>query len=233
MNTTLTLQIDQALWATVAQSLRQSELGRLFQALAVAMNGQNDAPPELLNTSGLRLAFALLSPPITEKVERQTINRANGARGGRPRKRTATDQLADGHEVGLESVSPKKSKKEDLPPTPPIEEKIKKNNPVVTIDTLSREQFKQEVLNNDLRREQACLSLHIGPGEYQTLVGEVFNEWEYADEQDWSYKHLLNTLRIKVRNQSKPIHHHESKPKTRRDITDTAATSAKDYEGPF
>ena len=231
MKTILTAQLDPALWLEVSESLDEHELSHLVKAMATLMAGGD--PLALLDTSGLRLAFALMSEPLAKSMDRQERNRANGAKGGRPRssRRAETDETDD--EAGLPSVTAKKSKKEDLSPTPPIEEKNKKNNLVVDIDDAqSREQFKQEVLNNDLRREQACTSLRIGPGEYRALVGEVLNEWEFADEREWSYKHLLNTLRIKVRNQSKPKYH-DTGFKNRRDITDTAAVSAKDYEGPF
>ncbi len=235
MKNTINAQLDPALWAKVTQTLKGSELARLMRALAALMNGED--PTEHLNSTGLRLAYALLSEPILCSMERHERNRVNGAKGGRPRSnRTDETEEADADgDRGLPWVRTKKSKKEDLPPTPPIEEKNKKNN-IIAVDVVdsaqAREQFRQEVLNNDLRTEQACMSLHIDPGEYQALVGEVLNEWEFADEEDWSYKHLLNTLRIKVRTQSKHKDH-ETRYNTKRDITDTAATCAKDYEGPF
>ena len=231
MKNTITAQFDPMLWARVTQALKCNELGRLMKALAALMEGGD--PMEHLNTSGLRLAYALLSEPLAGSMERQERNRVNGAKGGRPRSSRADDEEEGATERGLPSVPAKKSKKEELSPTPPIEEKIKKNNSAAVVDdALTREQFRQEVLSNDLRTEQACMSLHIDPAEYQALVGEVLNEWEFADEKEWSYKHLLNTLRIKVRDQKKHKNH-ETRIKTRCDITDTAATSAKDYEGPF
>ena len=83
--------------------------------------------------------------------------------------------------------------------------------------------------------EQACLSLSITPDEYRQMARAVLNEWEFTEEGDRSYKHLLNTLRIKAREKQRQSKHqyHETRLKTRRDITDTAAVSAKDYEGPF
>lgn len=231
MKTTLTVQIDPSRWLAVSEALSDDELSLLVKALAALMCGGD--PMQYVTTSGLKIGYALLSEPLADSIRRQQQNRVNGAKGGRPRTRRKTVDESDTADAGLQRVSSKKSKKEDLSPTPPKEEKNKKDNlPAVVDDALSREQFKQDVLNNDLRREQACASLRIDPGTYQRLVGEVLNEWEFADEPDWSYKHLLNTLRIKVRNQSKTIHHGTAS-KIRRDITDTAATSAKDYEGPF
>ncbi len=235
MKSLLTVQIDPSRWLTVSEALSDDELSLLVKALAALMCDGD--PMQYVTTSGLKIGYSLLSEPITYSMRRQERNRANGAKGGRPRTRRNTSEVLDEDrdktDGGSLWVSSKKSKKEDLSPTPSIEEKNKKNIlPAVVEDALSREQFKQEVLNNNLRREQACTSLRIDPGEYQRLVGQVLNEWEFADEPDWSYKHLLNTLRIKGRNQSKPIHH-ETRSKTGRDITDTAATCAKDYEGPF
>lgn len=233
MKSLLTVQIDPSRWLTVSETLSDEELSLLVKALAALMCGGD--PMQYVTTSGLKIGYALLSEPLAASMHRQQQNRANGAKGGRPRKNRATETIGPDAAAGLQWVSSKKSKKEDLSPTPPIEEKNKKNIPPffdVADDAQAREQFKHEALNNDLRLEQACASLRIGAEEYRALVGEIFNEWEFADEREWSYKHLLNTLRIKVRNQSKTIHH-ETRSKTGRDITDTAATSAKDYEGPF
>ncbi len=211
----------------MSETLSDDELGLLVKALAVLMSGGDPTPH--LSTSGLRIGYALLSEPFANSMHRQQQNRANGAKGGRPRTNKGIGDVAG---AGLPSVSSKKSKKEDLPPIPPIEEKNKKNYLPVVDNALSREQFKEEVLNNDLRREKACASLHIDPGEYLRLVGEVFNEWEFADEQEWSYKHLLNTLRVKMRSQKKHKYHGTGL-KNRCDITDTAAVSAEEYKGPF
>lgn len=117
MKTTLNIAFDPSLMATVAAQLKNCELGRLFRALEARMNGED--AEQYLNNSGLRLAFALLCPAIDESLERLAMNRANGAKGGRPRKHPVPSD---------QGVSTKKSKKEDLSPTPPKEEKIKKNN---------------------------------------------------------------------------------------------------------
>ena len=227
MKSLLTVQIDPSRWLTVSETLSDDELGLLVKALAALMSGGDPMPH--LTTSGLRIGFALLSEPFANSIRRQQQNRVNGAKGGRPRTNKGTEVIAG---AGSPSVTSKKSKKEDLPPTPPIEEKNKKNILSVVDDALAREQFKEEVLNNDLRREQACASLHIDTGEYLRLVGEVLNEWEFADEQEWSYKHLLNTLRVKMRSPKKHKYHGTGL-KNRCDITDTAAVSAEEYEGPF
>ena len=256
MKTTLNINLDTAMMVTVAASLKNSELGRLFRAITARMAGE-DAEVHL-NNSGLRLAFALLGPSIDDSLQRLALNRANGAKGGRPRKHpvdpvdgtvetqnlaspccgTAMNMPPTGGTINASPVEKnqeetlKKSKKEDLSPTPPIEEKIKKNNSAVVVD--SREELEQEIFNNDLKMEQACMSLGISPDEYRQMARAVLNEWEFTEESDRSYKHLLNSLRIKAREQQRNKHqYHETRLKTRRDITDTAAVSAKDYEGPF
>ena len=233
MKKTLNIDIDPAMMMTVAATLKHSELGRLFRALAARMNG--DDAELYLNNSGLRLAFALLSPAIDDSLQRLALNRSNGAKGGRPRKQpiepVETQNPASPTEKNHDETL-KKSKKEDLSPTPPIEEKIKKNNSAVVVG--AREELEQEIFNNDLKMEQACMSLGISPDEYRQMARAVLNEWEFTEESDRSYKHLLNSLRIKAREQQRNKHqYHETRLKTRRDITDTAAVSAKDYEGPF
>ena len=135
MKKTLNIDIDPAIMATVAATLKPGELGRLFRALASRMSGAD--ADQYLNNSGLRLAFALLSPAIDESLQRQALNRANGAKGGRPRKHqppappptvlNISENSENSESPGFPLVSTKKSQKVDLPPTPPIEEKIKKN----------------------------------------------------------------------------------------------------------
>ena len=134
MKKTLNIDIDPAIMATVAATLKPGELGRLFCALAARMGGAD--ADQYLNNSGLRLAFALLSPAIDESLQRQALNRANGAKGGRPRKHqppappptvlNISENSENSESPGFPLVSTKKSQKEYLPPTPPIEEKIKK-----------------------------------------------------------------------------------------------------------
>ena len=129
MKTTLNIAINTDLMALVQTSLQPDELASLFSALTALMTGEDAT--QHLNTSGLRLAFALLSSPIGTSLKRRATNRANGAKGGRPRKQRAQEaevQAPTADTLGYASVTAKKSKKEDLPPTPPIEEKNKKNN---------------------------------------------------------------------------------------------------------
>ena len=232
MKTTLNITFDTALMATIAATLKNSEMGRLMRALTARMCGED--AEQYLNNSALRLAFALLSPAIDESLERRATDRANGSRGGRPRKQPAQPVESLPEKRGFESVSAKKSKKEDLPPTPPIEEKNKKNIPVVDVaDARTREEFEQEIFDNDLKIEQACMSLDISPQQYRQMARAVLNEWDFTEEDDRSYKHFMNTLRIKAREQKRSKTQYHGQHKTRHDITDTTAVSAKDYEGPF
>ena len=237
MKSLLTVQIDPSRWLTVSEALSDDELSLLVKALAALMCDGN--PMQYVTTSGLKIGYSLLSEPITYSMRRQERNRANGAKGGRPRTRRNTSEVLDEDrdktDWGSLWVSSKKSKKEDLSPTPPIEEKNQKNNSAVdVVDSREREDFEQEVLNNRLRVEQACMTLDITPDEYCQLVRAVLSEWDYIGESDRSYKHLLNALRIKARDHNRNKHqYHGQTSKIRHDITDTTARSAKDYQGPF
>ena len=145
MTTTLHIPIEPELMATITGTLKTAELGRLMCAVTASMNGEEEGHVgQYLNNSGLKLAFALLEPAINEAKQRLATNRANGARGGRPRKHpqpvAAGEQDVASPVKNAKSskpVSTKKSKKEDLSPTPPIEEKNKKNN-LITLSTRAR-----------------------------------------------------------------------------------------------
>ena len=142
MKTTFNITLDADTLALAVTQLSNDELGRLMRALEACARGEDGE--QYLNTSGLRIAFALMSPPVARRAKRFATLRANGAKGGRPRKRPVEPvetQNLESHRIstvevaspvpaasGSPLVSTKKSKKEDLPPTPPIEEKNKKNN---------------------------------------------------------------------------------------------------------
>ena len=231
MKNTLNIMVDIDDLALVTAVLKPGELGRLLKALAAHMAGKEDIE-QYLSNSGVRLAFAMLRPSIDESLQRLATNRVNGAKGGRPRRKSAPEMTIPADET--EEKPTKKSKKEDLPPTPPIEEKNKKNLVVDVDDSRENENFEKEILNNSLRVEQACMSLDITPDEYRQMARAVLNDWEFTEENDRSYKHLLNSLRIKVREHSRQKRQcYGANSRIQHDITDTSATCAKDYEGPF
>ena len=231
MKNMLNIMVDIDDLALVTAVLKPSELARLLKALAAHMAGKEDIE-QYLSNSGVRLAFAMLRPSIDESLQRLATNRVNGAKGGRPRRKSAPEMTIPADET--EEKPTKKSKKEDLTPTPPIEEKNKKNLVVDVVDSRENENFEKEILNNSLRVEQACMSLDITPDEYRQMARAVLNDWEFTEESDRSYKHLLNSLRIKVREHSRQKRHcYGANSRIQHDITDTSATCAKDYEGPF
>ena len=231
MKNMLNIMVDIDDLALVTAVLKPGELGRLLKALAAHMAGKEDIE-QYLNNSGLRLAFAMLRPSIDESLQRLATNRVNGAKGGRPRRKSAPEMTIPADETDEKPT--KKSKKEDLSPTPPIEEKNKKNLVVDVVDSRENENFEKEIFNNSLRVEQACMSLDITPDEYRQMARAVLNDWEFTEESDRSYKHLLNSLRIKVREHSRQKRQcYGANSRIQHDITDTSATCAKDYEGPF
>ena len=112
MKTTLTVQIDPSRWLAVSEALSDEELSLLVKALAALMCGGD--PMQYVTTSGLKIGYALLSEPLADSIRRQQQNRVNGAKGGRPRTRRKTVDESDTADAGLQRVSSKKSKKEEL-----------------------------------------------------------------------------------------------------------------------
>jgi len=208
MNATLNISIDTAMLALVTSSLNDEELARLTRALVACACGEEAEP--FLNTSGLHIAFALLSPPITQSMQRIISLRANGAKGGRPRKHpkpTAeasepSDSVSTKPAVASGLVSSKKSKKEDLSPTPPIEEKNKKNKnitpsqsacaieaePGQTAIAASRpeapptlEELQEQMLREQPWFDELCMSRRISQ---QDMAMYLMDFIKYLREQD-------------------------------------------------
>ena len=172
MTTALNISIEPELMATIAGALKNAELGRLMRAVSACMNGEEAETGQLLNSSGLRLAFSLLQPAIAEAKQRLATNRANGARGGRPRKHPLPDKEA------AKPVSTKKSKKEDLSPTPPIEEKNKKNNNITLSPPACADETDE---TNETNEKTVALSLTEVP-ELETLQEQLLKEQPWLDE---------------------------------------------------
>ena len=225
MNTTLNISIDTAQVALVVSSLKDDELALLMRALAACAHGEDVEP--FLNTSGLVIAYGLLSPPITQSVQRVTTLRANGAKGGRPRKQAKPDA------AGSDLVSTKKSKKEELSPTPPIEEKIKKNNnitlspcacegdgetnppasvaPLAQVAVLEWEELHERMLQEQPWLDELCMSRGISRGEMTTYVQDFITylrERDLRETLQHAKSHFVNQLPyiIKI---FKTQHNHE------------------------
>lgn len=179
MKKTLNIDIDPAMMMTVSTSLKHCELGRLFSALAARMAGED--AEVYLNNSGLRLAFALLSPAIDDSLQRLALNRANGAKGGRPRKHPVEPvmtQNPSSPEGKNHEETSKKSKKEDLSPTPPIEEKNKKNNNITLSPPACADETDE---TNETNEKTVALSLTEVP-ELETLQEQLLGEQPWLDE---------------------------------------------------
>lgn len=247
MTTTLNISVEPALLAIIAASLKNCELGRLMRALTARVNGEDPTP--LLNNSGLRLAFALLVPSVDESIERLATNRANGARGGRPRKspESPTDVASPdaAAEQKTESKPTKKSKKEDLSPTPPIEEKNKKNissssspagarenHPSIVVPT--HEQLQQQMLCEQPWLEQLCMSRQIAPDEMTRYVADFIN---YLRERDVTESlpnakvHFVNQLPFIINKHKNRNNHDTQHTNTRQEfIADPVARRRSERE---
>jgi len=191
MKSTLNIMLEPATMMLVAANLKNAELGRLYQALAAHLTGEDAR--QFLTNSGLRLAFALLRPSIDESLERLATNRLNGAKGGRPRKRPVAHEAAVSPDETEEKPT-KKSKKEDLSPTPPIEEKNKKNNNIISpslgagaredksvVTVPSLEELQEQMLMEQPWFDQLCMSRRISQ---QDMAMYVMDFIKYLREQD-------------------------------------------------
>ena len=115
MKNMLNIMVDIDDLALVTAVLKPGELGRLLKALAAHMAGKEDIE-QYLSNSGVRLAFAMLRPSIDESLQRLATNRVNGAKGGRPRRKSAPEMTIPADET--EEKPTKKAKKKTFPPHP-------------------------------------------------------------------------------------------------------------------
>lgn len=253
MKTTLNISVDTGLLALVATSLKSGELGRLFKALAAHACGE-DAEQHLDN-SGLRLAFALLSPSIDEARQRLETLRANGAKGGRPRKNSEPATAQADAELPS-TASPvdmaKKTKKETLSPTPPIKEKIKKNNNITLSQggcasetdkpstgcatlaptaVLEWEDLQERMLQEQPWLQQLCMTRRINEADMAVYIMDFIaylRERDLRESLPHAKVHFVNQLPYIIK-QYKTNQNHETYSKTRQGfIADPVAR--REYE---
>ena len=129
MKSTIDISIDPAKLALVVSSLEDKDLGLLLRALVASACGENASP--FLNTSGVIIAYGLLSPSITHNLQRITTLRDNGAKGGRPRK-LPSEPTEKTKKNQTETI--KKAKKKTFPPHPLKKKKIKKYFITLSLD---------------------------------------------------------------------------------------------------
>lgn len=92
-----------------------------------------------------------------------------------------------------------------FPPTPPfLKNKQEYNNNNIN-SACAKEIFVDEVYNCDYKQEIALKQLGMGPsdiGKFIALAKSIMEEWNLTGSDDWSWKHLLNHARIKLRNEN-------------------------------
>jgi len=89
-----------------------------------------------------------------------------------------------------------------FPPTPPLlknKQEINNNN---IISARAREKFVEEVNTCYAKQEQALMSLGMSPNDLQKFIAianDIMTEWKLTDADDWTWRHLINHARIKLR----------------------------------
>lgn len=86
----------------------------------------------------------------------------------------------------------KRENKFSLPPNPPPGEEV-----VVGAD--EKERIVSEFFSKQIAVEAFCKNNGTTPEKLRALVDEIFTEWELSNEKDITEKHLINTLRIKLK----------------------------------
>lgn len=88
-------------------------------------------------------------------------------------------------------------------PTPPLLKNKQEYNNNINNSACAREKFIEEVNTCYAKQEQALMSLGMGPNElskFLDIANDIMTEWRLTDADDWTWRHLINHARIKLRN---------------------------------
>ena len=219
MRNILNMKFNIDTYELVLTTLKDSEIAKLSRALFA--HQRQDDPHRFLTSSGLRLAYALLVRDLDAMAQRQATLRANGARGGRPRKHPAAKSVNPVSSVKSVPPAPQNQtkpneKKEDLPPTPPIEEKKEENNNFSlstrershdqekrdeTTATLPRmpelPELQQQMLHEQPWLEQLCMSRGISARDMAMYVTDFIRYLRERDARETLQQakvHFVNQL---------------------------------------
>jgi DNA-binding IscR family transcriptional regulator len=106
-------------------------------------------------------------------------------------------------------------------PTPPfLKNKQEINNNININSACAKDKFAEEVNTCYAKQEQALMSLGMRPDElpkFLAIAKDIMTEWELTNSDDWTWRHLINHARIKIKNDG-----------SQRKTNDTAADASPD-----
>ena len=180
--------------------------------------------PQLKQLAGLAFKFA--KEDLDKDAKKYEMicerNRNNGKNGGRPKNPVGFSKtqhnpnnpvgfLETQHnpDVCLGFLGKEKKIEKEISPTPPYKEKEIEEKKM----TLSRdENFVENFFSNQTSIEQLLMQFGMKPNdkdELRKMADGILSEWAVTEEVHLNYnefaKHLLNTLRIKVREKEKGV----------------------------
>lgn len=92
-----------------------------------------------------------------------------------------------------------------FPPIPPFLKNKQENNIITNNIACAKEILADEIHTCELKQEMALRSLGMKPYELQkfiTIAEEIMQEWELTNADDWSWRHLINHARIKIKKEN-------------------------------
>jgi hypothetical protein len=94
-----------------------------------------------------------------------------------------------------------------FPPTPPFLKNKQEYNNNIIINNSAREKeiFVNEVNTCYAKQEQALISLGMTPADlpkFLAIAKDILTEWELTGADDWTWRHLINHARIKIKNEN-------------------------------
>ena len=111
-------------------------------------------------------------------------------------------ELIDENDENLHQKEPKERHKwvQNQIPIEQDNNIINNNKQKNVVDDARAKSFFDDFISRE-KVKKGCSLLEINEKLYVELVSKVIDEWQFTEETDWSFKHLINHLRRKLKSQ--------------------------------
>lgn len=76
---------------------------------------------------------------------------------------------------------------------------IEKDKQIIVVDDEEKQKIISEVFLSENKIKEGCDLFKITPDKYIELVGEVVKDWKFINLKEWTFEHLRNAIRVKLK----------------------------------